>query len=54
MCDKRKVNINMKQVQITITKRLLNKLDKLSTKKQISRSEIIRRITDQYFEEENE
>ena len=44
----------MKQVQITITKRLLNKLDKLSDKKQISRSEIIRRITDEYFEDDNE
>jgi len=42
----------MKQVQITITERLLDKLDELSERKQISRSEIIRRITDQYFEEE--
>jgi len=44
----------MKQVQITITERLLDKLDGLSDKKQISRSEIIRRITDEYFEEEDE
>lgn len=44
----------MKQVQITITERLLNKLDKLSEEKQISRSEIIRRIVDHHFEENNE
>ena len=44
----------MKQVQITTTERLLDKLDEVAERKQISRSELIRRIIDRYFEEDNE
>lgn len=44
----------MKQVQITTTERLLNKLDEVAERKQISRSELIRRIIDRYFEGDNE